>query len=257
MVAFSKGRLAVAFGLVPAVLASGTAYATHVRPKGATPKYDPLVISYRPCANVSTVHGGPATSPLSGKPSCAPTKTSPFLTVGTPDVNGVGAQMIGSVRQTVVTSPSPSDINVTADITDVRCDAPIAPNPALCTANGPGPPAYIGKTDAVVPIADTDHCNYGGGPGPCPAAPPTAGTVAQTITLDFPMMCAIPAPNIGSDCNVMTSWNARYPGIVPAPGMNGSRMNIEVGIVHVTDGNDNGGADPNNPVFATAGLFSP
>jgi hypothetical protein len=90
--------------------------------------------------------------------------------------------MIGSVRQVVVTSPSPSDINVTADITDVRCDFPIAGNPALCQPNGPGPPAHIGKTDAVVPIQVTDHCNYSGGPGPCPASPPLAGTVGQTIT---------------------------------------------------------------------------
>jgi hypothetical protein len=166
--------------------------------------------------------------------------------------------MIGSVRQVVVTSPSPSDINVTADITDVRCDFPIAGNPALCQPNGPGPPAHIGKTDAVVPIQVTDHCNYSGGPGPCPASPPLAGTVGQTITLDVPMTCTVPSVvGIGSDCNVATSWNARYPGIVPAPGMNGSRMNIEVGVVRVTDGNDNGGADPNNAVFAIAGLFSP
>ena len=109
MVAFSKRRLVAVLALLPAVLASGTAYATHVRPRGATPKYDPLVIAYRPCAQVNTVHGGPATSPLTGKASCTPGKSSPFLTTGTPDVNGVAAQMIGSVRQVVVTSPSPSD----------------------------------------------------------------------------------------------------------------------------------------------------
>jgi hypothetical protein len=258
MLALSKGRSTVALGLLLAVLASGTAYATHVRPRGASPKLDSLVIAYRPCAQVNTVHGGPATSPLSGQASCTPVKTSPFLTTGTPDANGVGAQMVGTVKQTVVSSPS-SDITVNATLTDVRCDAPIAGNAALCQPNGPGPPAYKGMTDIVVPIQDTDHCNYAGGAGPCPA-PPLAGTVAQTITLDFPMPCAVPAtPGVGGTCSVKTSWNARYAGIVPPPSppANGSRMNIEIGVVRVTDGNDSGQPSPANSVFAISGLFSP
>jgi hypothetical protein len=262
MLALSKGRLTAVFGLLLAVLASGTAYATHVRPRGASPKLDALAIAYRTCAQVNKVHGGPATSPLTGLPSCDPVQESPFLTTGTPDANGAAAQMVGTVKQTVVSAPSPSDIKLTADITDVRCRPPIAPNPALCVPNGPAgtPPAYQGMTDVVVPIRVTDHCNYGPGgpPGPCPAAAPSSGTVAQTVILDFPMKCAVPAVvNIGGECSVTTSWNARYGGIVPPPGMNGSRMNIEVGVVHVTDGSDSGQPNPNNNVFATSGLFSP
>lgn len=262
MLALSKGRITVAFGLLLAVLASGTAYATHVRPRGASPKLDSLAIAYRPCAQVNKVHGGPATSPLTGLASCDPVKTSPFLTTGTPDSNGAPAQMVGTVKQIVTTTPNPSDIKLIANITDVRCDAPIAPNPALCVPNGPAgtPPAYQGATDVVVPIQVTDHCNYGlgGPPGPCPA-PPNSGTIAQTVILDFPMPCAVPAvPNIGGQCSVSTSWNARYGGIVPSSmPPNGSRMNIEVGVVRVTDGNDNGKANPNNNVFAISGLFSP
>jgi hypothetical protein len=261
MPALSKSRLTTAVGLSLAVTASGTAFANHVRPRGASPKLDSLAVAYRGCAQTTKVHGGPATSPLSGLPSCDPAKSSPFLTVGTPDANGAPAQMVGTVKQTVVTAPSPSDITLEASVTDVRCDAPIAPNPALCQPNGPAgtPPAYKGQTDVVVPIRVTDHCNYSGGPGPCPA-PPNSGTIAQTVILDFPMQCAVPAvPNVGGTCSVTTSWNARYPGIVPPPSppANGSRMNIEVGVVHVTDGNDTGQASPNNAVFLTSGLFSP
>ncbi len=166
----------------------------------------------------------------------SPIKESPYLTVGTPDVNAVPAQFSGFVRQSVSTVPA--DINVESDMTDIRCEPPIAGNPALCQPNGPGPPAYKGETDIIVPIDVTDHCNYGGAPGPCPA-PPVAGTVVPTILLHFTMPCAVPAvPNIGGECQVMTSWNAVYPGIVPpaSPPANGSRMNIEVGQVRVEDG---------------------
>jgi hypothetical protein len=262
MLAPSKRWISVALGLSLAVLASGTAIAGFVRPEGATPKVDSLAIAYKPCStDTPTVHGGPATSPLTGKPSCDPVKSSPFLTAGTPDVNGQPAQFVGLVRQDVMTLPGPSDIKLTARMKDVRCDVPIAGNPALCTPNGPGPPAYKGRTDVVVPIDVTDNCNYpgGSGGGPCPA-PPTSGTLASMVVLDFPMPCAVPAtPNIGGDCNVTTSWNARYPGIVPPPSppLNGSRMNIEVREVRVTDGSDTGGSSPNNSTFAISGLFSP
>jgi hypothetical protein len=252
---------AAAFSLVLAVLASGTASATHPRPRGATPLFDSLAIDYQPCGpNTPTVHGGPATSPLAGKPSCPPAKESPFLTVGTPDTNGVAAQFVGSVRQTVVTTPSPSDIKLVGDMTDIRCEPPIAGNPTLCVPNGPGPPAYQGETEVIFPIDVTDHCNYAGGPGPCPA-PPTDGTVASTIVLRFTMPCAVPAtPGIGGHCSIATSWNAVYPGIVPPPSppANGSRMNIEVGVVHVSDGGADGKVSTNdNRPFAIRGLFSP
>ena len=261
MLAPSTRRMGLALGLSLALLSTGTALADFVRPKGATPKLDALVIDYQPCnPPVGLAHGGPAGGKLTGEPSCTPVKNSPFLTAGTPGINGVPAQFIGSVRQDVITSPNPSDIKLTADMKDVRCDVPIAGNPALCTPNGAGPPAYVGKTDVVVPIDLTDNCNYGlgGPPGPCPA-PPQSGTLARTIVLDFPMACAITAPSIGGECSVTTSWNARYPGIVPPPSppVNGSRMNIEIQQVRVTDGNDSGQANPGNATFAISGLFSP
>ena len=125
------------------------------------------MISYQPCGlNTATVHGGPAESPLTGKSSRPPVKTSPFLTAGTPGVNGQSAQFLGQVRQAVITSPSPSDIKLTADMSGMRrCDGPIARNTVLCKPNGPGPPAYVGETDVAVPIDLTDNCNYplGGG----------------------------------------------------------------------------------------------
>ncbi len=59
--------LAVAF----ATFLVATAGATHVRPKGATPKYDQLAIDYKRCVDQNAVHGGPGpSSPLTGQPSC-------------------------------------------------------------------------------------------------------------------------------------------------------------------------------------------
>jgi hypothetical protein len=249
--------------LALAVLSFGTATASHVRPRGASPKFDELVIDYQPCQPPpASVHGGPATSPLSGEGSCKPQKESPFLTVGTPDVNGVGAQFIGLVKQIATTTPSPSDIKVIAKMTDIRCEPPIASNPALCVPNGPGPLAYQGETQLLFPIDVTDHCNYAGITfGPCPA-PPLAGTVARSIVLRFTMPCTVPASTtgIGGTCSTVTTWNSVYAGIIPPPGppANGSRMNIEVGQIHVSDGGPDGkvSTDDNRP-FAIQGLFSP
>jgi hypothetical protein len=104
-------------------------------------------------------------------------------------------EFTGQVRQVVIAGGSP-DIRLTADMTDVRCDS-AERNPALCTPNGPGPPAYIGQTDVVVPIDLTDNCNYPlGTTGSCPA-PPTSGTLSRTIEVDFPMP---PRLNVTSSC---------------------------------------------------------
>lgn len=258
----SKHWISLGVGLLLALVWSNAASADFVRPRGATPKTDALVISYEPCGSQTpTIHGGSTGSPLTGTSSCQPVKSSPFLTAGTPGVNGQAAQFLGSVRQDVITAPSPPDIKLTAKMDDVRCERAIASNPALCTPNGPGPPAYIGLTDVVVPINLTDNCNYavGGGGGPCPA-PPISGTLASTVTLDFPMPCAVPSmANIGSTCSVKTSWNATFPGVVPlsSPPANGSRMNIEIPQVRVTDGGAEGKSNPNNATFAISGLFSP
>jgi hypothetical protein len=260
MLAPSKIRMCLVLAVSLAVVSSSTASADFVRPKGATPKTDPLVISYLPCGpGTLTAHGGPGSSLLTGVSSCPPVKTSPFLTAGTPGVNGQPAQFLGNVRQNVIATSTP-DIRLAANMTDVRCDGPIERDATLCKANGPGPPAYVGQTDVVVPIDLTDNCNYPiGTAGSCPA-PPTSGTLSRTIALDFPMPCAVPATaNVGATCSVTTSWNARFPGIVPpsSPPANGSRMNIEVGQVSVTDGSNNGKPNPNNATFATSGLFSP
>jgi len=250
---------ACAFSLVPALLISGIAFASHVRPRGASPKLDEFVIEYKPCSPPgTTIHGGPGSSPLSSKASCTPSKESPYLTVGTPDANGVAAQFVGSVKQIVTMSPS--DIKVIASMSDIRCDTGLAGNASLCVPNGPGPPAYQGETELLIPIEDTDHCNYASSPpGPCPA-PPNAATVVD-IVLRFTLPCAVPAtPGVGGTCSTTTSWNAIYPGIVPPPSppANGSRMNIEVGQLHITDGGADGiVSTPDNKPFVVSGLFSP
>src|SRR5690349_4715296 len=64
--------------------------ATHPRPRGATPLRAALVPAYEKCTSPNTRHGPPLAFP-----SCSPpVQTSNFLTVGTPDANGAGANSI-------------------------------------------------------------------------------------------------------------------------------------------------------------------
>ena len=80
------------------LLLPASASATHVRPAGATPKYDPLVITYENC----TSPGGAVHTPTSTQGqrfACTPPiPSSPYLTAGTPDSNGVPSDFVGSVR---------------------------------------------------------------------------------------------------------------------------------------------------------------
>src|SRR5919204_3610059 len=112
-------------GVVALIAALGTLLvsahltsATHVRPKGASPLYVPLVIAYKECANSgganpNSVHGGAANFPSCTAP-LGPQQESQYLTVGTPDTPGNGAapNFIGSVKLAVKTT-SPEDVLIT------------------------------------------------------------------------------------------------------------------------------------------------
>ena len=131
------------FGVVALVAALGAlmvsaqlSSATHVRPKGATPLYVPLVIAYKQC----NTYGAPNSTHNGGVPgpSCAPPlgpqQESQFLWVGTPDTPGnlSAANSIGFIRLVVKTT-SPEDVLITSSATDIRC------KPATSAASLPTP----------------------------------------------------------------------------------------------------------------------
>ncbi len=68
------------------------------RPTGASPMRLSLVPAYEACTNPNGTHGTPFADP-----SCEPpAQSSPHVTVGTPDANGVAVKMSASVRFRVI-----------------------------------------------------------------------------------------------------------------------------------------------------------
>src|SRR3954464_6119934 len=111
------------------------ASATHPRPKGATPLRASVVPAYKTCAVPNRTHGAPLAFP-----SCnPPVQSSNFLTVGTPDANGVAAaNSVGFIRLDVKVGvpgpPDDSDVLIRQSLSDVRCKPATAA--AVCgTAN--------------------------------------------------------------------------------------------------------------------------
>src|SRR4051794_21524261 len=131
--------LALALGVLGLMVVSQVASATHVRPKGATPLRASLVPAYKQCTAPNRTHGAPLAFP-----SCnPPVQQSNFLTVGSPDANGAGANSTGFILR-AVKSPSPEDVNIRADITDVRCKRATAAT--VCnSANTADGPDYSGE----------------------------------------------------------------------------------------------------------------
>jgi hypothetical protein len=256
-------RLWIRFGLMVLLGASallvtaGAASAGHTRPKGATPKRDSLAIAYEGCAAPNAIHA----APLAFR-SCHPPKpSSPWLTVGTPDANGLPANFVGSSRLDVCQASTVcvgSDIKVAVSLNDVRCTSDLASaSPGVCPFGALG--AYTGTVAAIYPMRLTDHCNDlpPGVPPSCPAPP---GLPATVLEFDFPVKidCAAPTPGPppqpGSTCAIDTTFNAILPGSIPTS----QRMNIQVGAVRVIDGGKDGDVGtPDNTTFVEQGVFVP
>jgi hypothetical protein len=238
-----------------------SALATHVRPKGATPKRDSLVISYKPCTTPTGSHTGPQ-----NYQSCLPqVPSSRWLTAGTPDANSLPANFTGFTKMDYCPPPSGcspgppgADIQITVNLMDIRCTAmQVSTNPAVCPSGTLGP--FTGSVRARFPTQVTDHCN--GSPAPtCPApTPPPANSgtgppVGFNLVMAFVAPCAPAGPGIGATCGLVSTYNALVPGSVIA----GARANVEVSRITVEDGGPDGnGATTDNDEFADEGLFVP
>jgi Beta-propeller repeat len=214
------------------------------RPRGATPLRTPLVIAYQQCAPAgNTVHGPPLRF-LSCSP---PQQASSFLTVGTPDANGAGANATGSVfyNVRVNTPPSSNDVLIGVTTTDVRCRLPVS---TTCgSTNGAAGPDYTGQLRATTSVRVTDRLNGAG------ANDPATG---QDISFPVTVTCAATASTTsGSTCSVSTSANSVLPGVVQA---SGNRAIWQLGQMQVFDGGASGlDGSSDATLFEDQGVFVP
>jgi hypothetical protein len=239
MAKFKVALPILAIAMAGAMLVQG-ATATHPHPKGATPLYVPLAVAYKACTAANSNHKGGVAAP-----SCVPpTQESSFLTVGTPDANGAGANSSGFVRL-VVKSTSPEDLLITTNLTDVRCK-PAASSNVCNSANTADGPDYSGQLQGTAQIRITDHWNG--------ASQTDTGTVVD-LPLAFNATCSnTDSGTVGGTCMTSTSLSAL--GVFPPP--DGKRSNVEVQTISIMDGGPNGVAGaPDATRFATQGLFIP
>jgi len=238
--------LALALGALGLMVMATAANATHPRPKGASPLRASLVPAYNQCAAPNRTHGPPLAFP-----SCnPPVQSSTAITVGSPDANGAPANSVGSLRLSVVAGapglPEDSDVNISANITDVRCKAGTA---SCGSANAADGADYTGEVQGNATIRITDHFN---------AVAPGGGTDAATvIDIPFPVNASCTATTsttIGGTCAVVTTANAVVPGAVKDT----KRANIEIGQLQINDGGPDGvvGTSPNT-LFEVQGIFIP
>jgi plastocyanin len=219
-------------GMSGTVWVNGPGYA---RPAGASPLRASLSVAYKQCqtASANRTHGPPLEHP-----SCnAPVQESDWLTVGTPDANGAGANSVGSVTLRTQVGPpgTPGDqanVQFVSSMTGVR--------------NKTGLADYTGELQVRLPLRITDRQNG-------PAADET-GTGDTTFTFAVPCS-ATGAGGVGSTCSITTTADAVVPGAV----VEGMRSIWQVDKIQVLDGGSDGVASTatGNTLFATQALFVP
>jgi hypothetical protein len=217
------------------IVYNGADRAGYPRPKTAGKVRVPLVPAFNQCTSGNRMHGPPL-----AHPSCnPPVRSSPNLTIGSPDSNGAGANSTGYVRvSTVAGNPGnpaeEADVGIYVTLSDVR-------------RTTSGLPDYTGQLQLRLPLRLTDRDN--GGP-----AGFEHGTL-QDRNFDATVPCtATGSTTIGSTCTLATTADALVPGIV----VEGKRAMWQLGQVQVLDGGPDGVASttPNSP-YAAQGVFVP
>jgi hypothetical protein len=222
-----------------AALCPGT-YASHVRPKGATPLRVPLVPAFAACTTPNRTHGAPLAFP-----SCnPPVQASNFLTIGSPDANGAGANSTAFILLKVDSVP-PEDVLITSTGTDIRCLPATAA--AVCnSANAGDGPDYSGQVQGNATIRISDHYNGAG-----------LNEAATVVDIPFPVngTCAnTVSTTVGGTCTTNTTANAVVPGSVK----DNQRGVVEIGQLSINDGGADGQVSTaDNTVFGVQGIFIP
>jgi hypothetical protein len=186
-------------------------------------------------------HGSPLAFPSCSPPSLA----SSFLTVGTPDANGAGANSTGYMQLDVIPHQCcpPQDVRITGTITDVRCRGATG---ACGSANTAGGADYVGELQANTTIRISDHQNG-----------PNVDEPATVVDIPFPvsMYCVGTAdPSIGGSCSINSSAVTTVPqATTPA------RAVVQIGQMAVFDGGSDGqvATVQDNTLFMNQGVFVP
>jgi hypothetical protein len=234
---------ALALGALGVMAATQIAGASHPRPAGATPLRTSFVPAYKQCTTPNRTHGAPL-----AHPSCnAPVQASNFLTLGSRDANGAGANSVGFMLVKVVPHSCcpPQDVAISASISDVRCKAGAPAN--VCsgpnTADGPD---YSGELQGNATIRITDH-NSG----------PNFNEAATVVDIPFPvnMACAgTSSTATGGTCSVTSTAVAVVPEVAEP-----ARAVVEFTQMLVFDGGSDGqaGTTTDNTLFEVQGIFVP
>jgi hypothetical protein len=236
------GIVVVGAALATVFLAAQLSSASHVRPKGASPFRASMVPAYKQCIPPGNrQHGAPLVFP-----SCTPpVQESNFLTLGSPDANGAGANANGYILLRVKAS-SPEDVLIDSVGTDIRCK-PGGPAAFCSTANAADGPDYSGGLQGNSMIRISDHYNG-----------PSLNEAATVQDIPFPVngSCAATptATNIGATCSTHTSANAVVQGSVKDT----QRGVVELAPLRVFDGGSTGAAGaPDATLFSVQGIFIP
>jgi uncharacterized repeat protein (TIGR01451 family) len=208
----------------------------YARPKAATPNNFRLVPAFEECTGGGNAsHGAPL-----DVPSCSPpVESSGYLTVGSPEANGLPANSTGQLILKVLgenpidpNNGDQGDVDIKAQITDVRLKSDLSD--------------YTGELEGFVDLRITDRSS-----GPAATTPATV----MDAPLRFVFTC-VPtgAGNIGGQCNVATTADTITPGLVTE----GKRSVWALSGVKVYDGGADGDADTaDNTLFFEQGLFTP
>jgi hypothetical protein len=234
---------ALVLGALGLVVMAQVASATHPRPRGATPLRISLVPAFKQCTAPNRTHGAPLASP-----SCnPPVRASSFLTVGTPDANGAGANSQGFMLVRVKET-SPQDVLTTLSISDVRCRP--GTDASVCgTANAADGPDYSGQIQGNATLRISDHYNG-----------PNLTEAATVVDIPFPVnaFCVSTSDtSIGSTCSVTACATCIGP---PRGDIGGQRSVVEITQIQVFDGGADGNISTqpeNNTLFAIQGIFTP
>jgi hypothetical protein len=204
------------------------------------------VPAYQACGTPDRQHGPPLAFP-----SCnPPVLRSQSVTIGSPDSNGAPANAVGFAKLVVKVGvpgpPEDSDVFITSNATDIRCQTGTT---ACGNANDAAGPDYTGEMEGNATIQITDHWNA--------IAPGGGADAATVIAIPFPVPAtctSTAATTIGGTCAANTSANATVPGAVK----DGKRAIVEIGQIQVTDGGDDGlSATSPNTLFGVQGIYIP
>jgi hypothetical protein len=232
--------LTLAVGALALMAVSQVASGSHVRPKGASPLRASLVPSFKACGTPNRTHGAPLAFP-----SCnPPVQSSSYLTIGSPDANGAGANSTGFILLRVKAT-SPEDVLINSTITDVRCQAGTAAS-VCSSANAGDGPDYSGEIQGNATIRISDHYNG-----------PSLTEAATVVDIPFPVngTCVnTTLTSIGGTCSVATTANTVVPGSVKDT----QRGVVEISQLQISDGGADGlVSTAGNTLFEVQGIFIP